>query len=126
MAAKILVSLPQEFLDDVDRLAVEERRSRSELIREALRVYLETRQEKKALRMVQEQQIAYDAQVRVQSVSSDENARFERLLLEREERLKVIARIRSRQPEVPPEEVEQDVAEAIRAVREQRRAQSSG
>lgn len=47
MTNKILVSLPKEFLEDVDRVAEEERRSRSELIREALRVYLETRQGKK-------------------------------------------------------------------------------
>lgn len=47
MANKILVSLPEKFLEDVDRVAVEEHRSRSELIREALRVYLEARQSKK-------------------------------------------------------------------------------
>ena len=47
MANKILVSLPKEFLEDVDRAAKEERRSRSELIREALRAYLETRRGKK-------------------------------------------------------------------------------
>jgi len=48
MANKILVSLPEKFLEDVDRLAAEEHRSRSELIREALRAYLEARQGKKA------------------------------------------------------------------------------
>ena len=47
MANKILVSLPEKFLEDVDRLATEEHRSRSELIREALRAYLETRRGKK-------------------------------------------------------------------------------
>jgi CopG family transcriptional regulator/antitoxin EndoAI len=47
MANKILVSLPKEFLEDVDRVAKEERRSRSELIREALRAYLEARRGKK-------------------------------------------------------------------------------
>ena len=47
MAIKVLVSIPQEFLDDIDRVAAEEHRSRSELIREALRGYLETRQVKK-------------------------------------------------------------------------------
>jgi uncharacterized protein (DUF433 family) len=47
MANKILVSLPEKFLEDVDRLAAEEHRSRSELIREALRAYLETRQSRK-------------------------------------------------------------------------------
>jgi CopG family transcriptional regulator/antitoxin EndoAI len=47
MTTKILVSLPQEFLDEVDQLAAEEHRSRSELIREALRAYLEARQARK-------------------------------------------------------------------------------
>jgi uncharacterized protein (DUF433 family) len=57
MANKILVSLPEKFLKDVDRLAAEEHRSRSELIREALRMYLETRQGKK----VEEQPATYTA-----------------------------------------------------------------
>ncbi len=47
MANEILVSLPEKFLEDVDRVAAEEHRSRSELIREALRAYLETRQSRK-------------------------------------------------------------------------------
>lgn len=47
MANKILVSLPEKFLEDVDRVAAEEHRSRSELIREALRAYLETRKNRK-------------------------------------------------------------------------------
>ena len=47
MANKILVSLPEKFLQDVDRVAAQEHRSRSELIREALRAYLDTRQSKK-------------------------------------------------------------------------------
>jgi uncharacterized protein (DUF433 family) len=55
MANKILVSLPEKFLEDVDRVAAEEHRSRSELIREALRAYLETRQGKK----VEEQSASY-------------------------------------------------------------------
>lgn len=55
MANKVLVSLPQKFLEDVDRVAAEEHRSRSELIREALRAYLETRQGKK----VEEQSAGY-------------------------------------------------------------------
>ncbi|MBK8783371.1 MAG: ribbon-helix-helix protein, CopG family [Anaerolineales bacterium] len=47
MANKILVSLPEKFLEDVDRVAAAEHRSRSELIREALRAYLEVRESKK-------------------------------------------------------------------------------
>ncbi|MBI3161109.1 MAG: ribbon-helix-helix protein, CopG family [Chloroflexi bacterium] len=47
MAVKVLVSLPQEFLEDIDRIASEEHRSRSEFIREALRAYMEIRQVRK-------------------------------------------------------------------------------
>jgi uncharacterized protein (DUF433 family) len=46
MANKILVSLPEKFLEDVDRVAAEEHRSRSELIREALRTYFEVKKNK--------------------------------------------------------------------------------
>ena len=57
MANKVLVSLPEKFLEDVDRVAAEEHRSRSELIREALRAYLEMRESKK--RKVGEQSVSY-------------------------------------------------------------------
>ena len=57
MANKILVSLPEKFLEDVDRVAAEEHRSRSELIREALRAYLDVRESKKG--KVGEQSASY-------------------------------------------------------------------
>lgn len=38
--ARILISMPDEFLNKVDGLANDEQRTRSELIREALRSYL--------------------------------------------------------------------------------------
>ena len=38
--AKILVTMPDDFLNKVDKLADGENRSRSELIREALRTYI--------------------------------------------------------------------------------------
>lgn len=38
--AKILVTMPDEFLNKVDGFAVNEQRTRSELIREALRTYM--------------------------------------------------------------------------------------
>lgn len=47
MVNKILVSLPEKFLEEVDAVAADEHRSRSELIREALRAYLETRKNRK-------------------------------------------------------------------------------
>ncbi len=55
MANKILVSLPEKFLLEVDRVAADEHRSRSELIREALRAYLDARQSRK----VREQSAGY-------------------------------------------------------------------
>ena len=38
--AKILVTMPDEFLNKVDGLANDEQRTRSELIRQALRTYM--------------------------------------------------------------------------------------
>ena len=38
--ARVLISMKDEFLDQVDEIARVEQRSRSELIREALRVYI--------------------------------------------------------------------------------------
>ena len=55
MANKVLVSLPQKFLEDVDHVAAEEHRTRSELIREALRAYLENRRGKR----IEEQSASY-------------------------------------------------------------------
>lgn len=38
--ARVLISMKDEFLDKVDEVATTEQRSRSELIREALRYYM--------------------------------------------------------------------------------------
>ena len=38
--ARVLISMPEEFLNKIDELADDENRSRSELIREALRTYI--------------------------------------------------------------------------------------
>ena len=38
--ARILLSMPDDFLDRVDGIASEEQRTRSELVREALRNYI--------------------------------------------------------------------------------------
>ncbi|NLF84271.1 MAG: ribbon-helix-helix protein, CopG family [Candidatus Gastranaerophilales bacterium] len=38
--ARVLISMPEEFLSKIDDVADSEQRSRSELIREALRVYI--------------------------------------------------------------------------------------
>lgn len=44
MATKVMVSFPSEFLAEVDRIAQQEHRTRSELVREALRLYIVLRQ----------------------------------------------------------------------------------
>jgi CopG family transcriptional regulator / antitoxin EndoAI len=44
MTAKVMVSFPEAFLEEVDRVARDEHRSRSELLREAVRLYMEVRQ----------------------------------------------------------------------------------
>jgi len=38
--ARVLISMPERFLDEIDQVADKENRSRSELIREALRSYI--------------------------------------------------------------------------------------
>ncbi len=38
--ARVLISMPEEFLHKIDQVADGENRSRSELIREALRTYI--------------------------------------------------------------------------------------
>ena len=38
--ARVLISMPDNFLNKIDAVATDEQRSRSELIREALRVYI--------------------------------------------------------------------------------------
>ena len=38
--AKILITMPDNFLNKIDDMALNEQRSRSELIREALRTYM--------------------------------------------------------------------------------------
>ncbi len=39
-STRVLISIPEKFLDEIDNVADEEQRSRSELIREALRHYI--------------------------------------------------------------------------------------
>ena len=38
--ARVLISMPEKFLDEIDLVADSENRTRSELIREALRTYM--------------------------------------------------------------------------------------
>lgn len=43
MTSKVMVSFPDDFLSEVDRIAAAEHRSRSELLREAMRLYMTVR-----------------------------------------------------------------------------------
>ncbi len=43
MTTKVMISFPDEFLQQVDALAKAEQRTRSELVREALRQYIDAR-----------------------------------------------------------------------------------
>lgn len=43
MVVRVMLSMPPEFLSRVDAIAEREHRSRSDLVREALRRYLESR-----------------------------------------------------------------------------------
>ncbi|MBN1270645.1 MAG: ribbon-helix-helix protein, CopG family [Candidatus Aminicenantes bacterium] len=45
--AKINISIPQEILDDIDKLSREENKTRSELLRLAFKTYLEVLKEKR-------------------------------------------------------------------------------
>ena len=57
--AKVLISMKEEFLDEIDKLADVEHRSRSELIREALRFYMRSRQKS----LTDSKQVASQAQL---------------------------------------------------------------
>lgn len=46
--AKVMISVPEQFLDKIDNLANNENRTRSELIREALRIYIDRQNIKNA------------------------------------------------------------------------------
>ena len=51
--ARVLISMPEIFLDEIDAIAGKENRTRSELIREALRTYMyrsQIRNSQKALK----------------------------------------------------------------------------
>ena len=43
MSPKVMISLPNEFLEHIDAVAAEEHRTRSELVREAVRLYIAVR-----------------------------------------------------------------------------------
>lgn len=44
--SRVLISMPEQFLNKIDGIADNENRSRSELIREALRTYIDNKNQK--------------------------------------------------------------------------------
>ena len=50
-SSRVLISLPDKFLEEVDELAETEQRSRSELIREALRFYIRSNDSAKSAKL---------------------------------------------------------------------------
>jgi metal-responsive CopG/Arc/MetJ family transcriptional regulator len=45
--AKVMISMSEDFLSEIDKIAKEEKRSRSDLLREAINLYLKGRKEQK-------------------------------------------------------------------------------
>ncbi|MBE0448905.1 MAG: ribbon-helix-helix protein, CopG family [Actinobacteria bacterium] len=58
---RMIVSVPEEFLKKIDQVAAMEHRSRSELVREALRKYLETSPEVKTKKRIEAARIMDEA-----------------------------------------------------------------
>ena len=50
--ARVLISMPEKFLDEIDSVANNENRTRSELIREALRTYMNRSQVRNSAKSV--------------------------------------------------------------------------
>ncbi len=85
----VMITLPQGFLDEMDRFAKREHRNRSELIREAVRRYMAGAEEKAENRLEairQALQVQEDARKRTKNVSFD-STKFIRLWREGSARL---------------------------------------
>jgi metal-responsive CopG/Arc/MetJ family transcriptional regulator len=55
--SKIIVSLPNPFLEVIDRIAKEEHRSRSELLREAFRVYIGIKKDSQSISLLEKPKV---------------------------------------------------------------------
>lgn len=55
--ARVLISMPERFLDEIDNVATIENRTRSELIREALRTYMYRNQARNATKALKNAEI---------------------------------------------------------------------
>lgn len=53
-------------------------------------------------------------------LNANEYAQYARMMEEREERFKVLDRVKNKIPNIPPREAEKDINEAIEAVRKKR------
>lgn len=62
LMTRVLISMPEKFLNEIDNLAEEEQRTRSELIREALRTYVYKKELKRSnVKKAQENALILDA-----------------------------------------------------------------
>ena len=55
--ARVLISMPERFLDEIDAIAGKENRTRSELIREELRTYMYRNQIRNSQKALQNAEI---------------------------------------------------------------------
>ena len=58
--ARVLISMPERFLNEIDAVAGNENRTRSELIREALRTYMYRNQLRNTPRAIRNAEILED------------------------------------------------------------------
>ena len=58
--ARVLISMPERFLNEIDEVAGNENRTRSELIREALRTYMYRNQLRSTPRAIRNAEILED------------------------------------------------------------------
>ena len=71
MTAKVMVSMPETFLEEIDRRAKAEQRSRSEFLREAVRFYLRSQKVALAPGELSEVQQAVSIQDQLAAVATD-------------------------------------------------------
>jgi metal-responsive CopG/Arc/MetJ family transcriptional regulator len=71
MTAKVMVSMPETFLEEIDRRARAEQRSRSGFLREAVRFYLRAQQGAVAPGELPEVQQAVSIQDQLAAIATD-------------------------------------------------------
>ena len=70
--ARVLISMPERFLDEIDNLALNENRTRSELIREALRTYMYRNQVRNSKRAETNAEPGFKADLNLRNIKDGE------------------------------------------------------